>query len=83
MKPYRKIISLIFILTFSISCDNLQKNIEDKAREIQETTNKEIDEHMPKVDSTIKSLDSTIQKTIDRQMEKADTLINKLNEKLN
>ena len=83
MKPYNKIVLLIIILGFSISCDNLQKNIEDKAREIQETTNKEIDEHMPKVDSTIKSLDSTLQKTIDRQMEKADTLIDKLNEKLN
>ncbi len=83
MKPYKKIISLIIILAFCISCDNLQKNIEDKAREIQETTTKEIDEHMPKVDSTIKSLDSTIQKKIDRQLEKADTLINKLNEKLN
>lgn len=82
MKPYKKIISLIIILIFNISCDNVQKNIEDKAREIQKTTNKEINEHMPKVDSTIKSLDSTIQKTIDRQMEKADTLINKLNEKL-
>lgn len=82
MKPYKKIISLIIILIFNISCDNVQKNIEDKAREIQKTTNKEINEHMPKVDSTIKSLDSTIQKTIDRQIEKADTLINKLNEKL-
>jgi predicted Holliday junction resolvase-like endonuclease len=83
MKPYKKIISLIIILIFNISCDNLQKNIEDKAREIQKTTNKEINEHMPKVDSTIKSLDSTIQKKMDQQLKNADTLIDNLNETLN
>jgi PBP1b-binding outer membrane lipoprotein LpoB len=79
MKQFKKTIALIIIMAFYLSCDNLQKNIEDKAKEIQKTTTKEIDEHMPKVDSTIKSLDSTIQKTINRQLKKADTLIDNLN----
>lgn len=83
MKTYHSIFMLIVVLMMNLSCDNLQQNIEDKGREIQEATNKELDEHLPKVDSAIKKLDSTIQKKIDRQLKEADTLIDNLEKKIN
>jgi predicted Holliday junction resolvase-like endonuclease len=82
MKIYLRLLSLMLILTLFSSCEDLQKNVENKARKIQETTEKEIDERMNRVDSTLQGLDTTLQNKIDHQLEKVDTVINQLQENL-
>jgi hypothetical protein len=82
MKLINNITILIIILIISFSCDNLQKNIEDKAKEIHETADKEINEQLLKVDSTFNQLDTTIQKKIDGQLEKADSLFENIHDNL-
>ena len=82
MKIYLKILYLMFILSCFCSCEDLQKNVENKARKIQETAEKEIDEQMNRVDSTLQGLDTTIQDKIDHQLEKVDTVINQLQDQL-
>ena len=60
----------------------MQKNVEDKAKELQEKAERTINDQMDRVDSTFQNLDTAIQKKIDRQLEKADTLLEKINEKI-
>ncbi len=80
MKTYLRFIILAFIIVLYSSCEDLQKNVKDKAREMQNTAEKEIDEHMQKIDSTINGMDTNIQREIDRQLEKVDTVLNQLQE---
>ncbi len=72
----------ILIVTFlaSAGCDNIQQNVEDKARQIQESANKKVDEHLTKIDSSLNQLDTAFQQTLNKQLEKADTIIDRLQE---
>jgi hypothetical protein len=76
----KKTFALAFIMALFYSCSEIQQNIEDKAKQIQNTADEKFSEQLNKIDSTIQTLDTTIHENIDRQLEKADTLMNSLNE---
>ena len=82
MKSASICLHIIMLLFICLSCDNLQKNIEDRAKDIKETANKEIDRKLSEVDSAINQIDTSIQKKIDDQLIKADSLMNQIEEKI-
>ena len=82
MKLINYIIFIVILLIISISCDDLQKNIENKANEIKESADKEIDKQLNKVDSTINQFDTTLKKKLDSQLYKTDSLINQIHEEI-
>lgn len=83
MKLVKLFLSIVIILVISSSCEELQKNVEDKANEIQETAERKIEEQLERVDSTIVNLDSTMHNQIDLHVKKVDTLITDLNKDIN
>lgn len=82
MKKIISLIILVILLITSISCNNLQQDIEDKAKEIHESADKQLNKQLLRVDSTMNQLDSGIQKKIDGQLDQADSLIDQIHEKI-
>jgi|WetSurMetagenome_2_1015567.scaffolds.fasta_scaffold492461_2 hypothetical protein len=82
MKKIISLIILVILLITSISCNNLQQDIEDKAKEIHESADKQLNKQLLRVDSTMNQLDSGIQKKIDGQLDQADSLIDQIHKSI-